>query len=368
MRLKSMKNEYLGRWVLTTSGVVEGHLVVSADQVEEICYGKAPAESSKALVLPGLVNAHTHVADSVAFPAPKGCVEELVAPPDGYKHRILRDTPAAKKRDAMCSAIETMLRTGTTTFIDFREEGIEGIQTLVDSIPSPSPRAVILGRPLSSDIDNSEIDRLLERSDGIGMSSVRDWPLDFLGRLSRRAKAKKKLFAIHASESVREDMDAILGLAPDFVVHMTKASEEEILACAQRKIPIVVCPRANAFYGLAPNIPMMLRLGATVALGTDNGMISEPNMLDELKAAFKVGKRMGDITPIEAASLATFGGRKVLNQMGKILTKASPGDDLAVVRVKGEDPLLELVTSTRSQDVMAVVKGGKIWRAESWKR
>ena len=363
-----MKKQHLGRWILTPSGVVEGYLIVSGGQPVEVCYGRAPVDSSKSLVLPGLVNAHTHVADSVAYPAPRGSVEELVAPPNGYKHRVLRDTSAAKKRKAMRGAIQTMLRSGTTTFADFREEGVEGIQTLVESMPSRSPSAIILGRPASSDVSNSEIDRLLEASHGIGMSSVKDWPLDFLTRLSNRAHAKKKLFAIHASECVREDIDAILGLVPDFVVHMTKASDADISACAQHRIPIVVCPRSNAFYGLTPDIPRMLKLGATVAIGTDNGMICEPDLMEELKAAFGVGRRLGGMTPNEAVNLATFGGRKVLNQTGKILTEASPDDDLAVVRVKGEDPLLELVTSAGSQDVEAVVKGGKAWRAESWTR
>ncbi len=337
-------------------------------EVAEVCYGAAPAGSSKALVLPGLVNAHTHVADSVAYPAPRGSVEELVSPPDGYKHRILRTTPSAKKSDAMRAAMQTMFRTGTTTFADFREEGVDGVKALVESVPEESPNAVILGRPLSPEVSNQDVNELLKLSDGIGMSSISDWPSDMLSRLSRMAHAKKKLFAIHASECSREDIDAVLDLKPDFIVHMTNAREEDLTACAERGVPIVVCPRSNAHYGLTPDIPKMLRLGATVALGTDNGMICRPDLLEEIRAAYSVGQRLGGMTPGEALMMATFSGRKVLNQMGKILTKASPDDDLAVVRVKGIDPLLELVTSARSQDVVAVVKGGRVWRAESWMR
>src|SRR4030042_1922364 len=132
MRLSCMVKECLGRWILTPSGVVEGYLIVSGRQLVEVRTGRAPTDSSKALVLPGLVNAHTHVADSVAYPAPHGSVEELVAPPNGYKHKVLSNTSATKKSKAMRAAVQIMLRGGTTTFADFREEGGEGVQAPVE--------------------------------------------------------------------------------------------------------------------------------------------------------------------------------------------------------------------------------------------
>lgn len=367
-RLRSMATQDIGRWILTSEGVVKGHLVVSGDHVVEVSYGTAGRDSTSALVLPGFVNAHTHVADSVAYPAPKGSVEDLVAPPSGYKHRVLRDTSPAKKIKAMRSAVSTMFETGTTAFADFREEGLEGVQLLARSMPSPAPRAIVLGRPSSANPDEHALELLLDGCDGLGMSSISDWPVDLLVRLSRQARARKKFFAIHASETVREDIDVILGLEPHFVVHMTNADEGDIAACAEHRVPIVVCPRANAFYGLTPNIPLMISLGATVALGTDNGMISKPDMIEELKAAFRIGSAKGEMSAEEAVKLATFNPRKVLNQSGKILTKASSEDDLVVINVKGEQPLTELVTTATSRDVVAVVQGGTVWRTEAWTR
>lgn len=45
------------------------------------------------LTFPAPVNAHTHCADS-GVRAEKGMtLEQLVAPPNGLKHRYLRDTP-----------------------------------------------------------------------------------------------------------------------------------------------------------------------------------------------------------------------------------------------------------------------------------
>jgi len=364
--LRRMKEELIGRWILTDKGVVKGYLRVLEETVEEVCLGNPPSGSSKVCIIPGFVNAHTHIGDSVAYPAPRGSVEELVGPPDGFKHRVLKERSMKEKSVAMRSASDLMARSGTSCFVDFREEGLEGVRMLSASLGPRAPRSVVLGRPLDINSANGEIDALLGSCDGLGLSALKDWPLDILTKLSARAKSAGKLFSIHASETVREDIDEVLSLKPDFVVHMVKATDEDIAACVDSGVPIVVCPRSNEFFGLELDIQRLLRAGATVGLGTDNGMISRPVMLEELQAAYQIGARKGGISPLQTVSLATFGGRKVLNAKGNITTETGLGDDLAVIRVKGEDPLLELVTSARPDDVLAVIRGGKLWRSESW--
>ena len=325
---------------------------------------QAPSDSLKAIVVPGFVNAHTHIGDSVAFPAPKGSVEEIVGPPDGYKHRILRSAPRKSKIDAMKESIGLMSRTGTSAFVDFREGGLEGLKEFSDAQTDDSPRSAVLGRPLGVESKRREIDAILDACDGIGMSACRDWPADVLRDVSRAAKSKKKMFALHASEVVREDMDQILDLGPSFLVHMTCALESDLAQCAREGLPIVVCPRSNEFFGLCPDIPMMLRAGVTVGLGTDNCMVSKPDMLEELKAAYRLSKAKGGITPLETVRLASFSGRKVLNANGNITTEIDVKDDLAVIGMGGDDPLCDLVTVGRSEDIKAVVRGGKVrWRS-----
>ena len=361
-----MEEELIGRWILTDKGPIKGYLRVLEGTIEEVCLGDPPRRSSKDCIVPGFVNAHTHIGDSVAYPAPRGSVQELVAPPDGYKHRVLEERSMKEKSEAMRSASDLMARSGTSCFVDFREEGLEGIRLLSESLGPRAPRSVVLGRPLDVDCTNHEIDALLGSCDGLGLSALNDWPLDFLAKLSARAKSSGKLFSIHASETVREDIDEVLSLRPDFVVHMIKATDGDIAACVDSGVPIVVCPRSYEFFGLELDIPKLLTAGATVGLGTDNGMISRPVMLEELQTAYRIGARKGGITPLETIGLATFGGRKVLNANGIITTETSVVDDLAVIRIRGEDPLLELVTSARSEDVLAVIRGGKLWRSESW--
>jgi len=359
-----MKETLAGKWLLTFDGIVRGYLRIEEEVVSEVCLGEAPSDSLKAIVVPGFVNAHTHIGDSVAFPAPKGSVEEIVGPPDGYKHRILRSAPRKSKIDAMKESIRLMSRTGTSAFVDFREGGLEGLKEFSEALTADSPRSVVLGRPMGVDSKRSEVDAILDACDGIGMSAYRDWPVDFIRVVSKAAKSKKKTFALHASEVAREDLGQILDLGPSFLVHMTCALESDLDQCAREGLPIVVCPRSNEFFGLCPDIPMMLRSGATVGLGTDNCMVSKPDILEELKAAYRLSKAKGGITPLEAVRLASFSGRKVLNANGNITTEIDVKDDLAVIGMGGDDPLRDLVTVGRSENIKAVVRGGKVrWRS-----
>ena len=357
-----MRRESVGRWLFAPEGVVEGYMLVEGDQVVEVCRGRAPEGSLKAVLLPGFVNAHTHIGDSFAYPAPKGTVEEIVAPPNGYKHRMLRVASRAQKVDGMRTSAELMARTGTSVFIDFREEGTDGIDLLRASVASVPVSAVVLGRPVHSNMTSDALVDFASRCDGLGMSSLRDWPRDLLQRASKAARDSHKLFGLHASEVVREDVDAILDLDPDFLVHMTAATEDDLRKVAEAGIPVVVCPRSNEFFGIDPRIPQLLRAGVEVALGTDNGMICRPDMLEEVRAAVRLSAVRGGLAPVDAVRLATCSGRKVLNAELDITTEIEHTDDLVVVETQGDDPLGEVVSATGSARIAAVSRGGTLRR------
>ena len=348
--------------MFTQEGVVDGYILLEGDEVVEVCRGRAPEGSSRAIVLPGFVNAHTHIGDSFAYPAPRGTVEEIVAPPNGYKHRMLRTASREQKVAAMRESISHMARTGTSAFIDFREEGSEGIQMINDSMGQTPVTALVLGRPVHSNASLEALADFVSLCDGFGMSSLRDWPRDLLERASKAAKMQGKLFGIHASEVVREDVDLVLGLKPDFLVHMTAASDDDLRAVADAHVPVVVCPRSNEFFGIDPRIPQLLDAGVEVALGTDNGMICRPDMLEELRAAYRLSLPGGGLAPADAVRLATHSGRKVLNALRNITTEIKHTDDLVVVETQGDDPLIEVVSATGSAHVAAVSRGGRLRR------
>ena len=77
------------------------------------------------------------------------------------------------------------------------------------------------------------------------------------------------------------------------LIHMTHATKKQIRECADREIPIVVCPRSNWVLGVTtsaryPPVHMMLDLGCTVYLGTDNAMFVPPDMFSEMAFAAMV--------------------------------------------------------------------------------
>jgi len=363
-----MRSEHIGGWLFSDNRLRKGYITVRGDDVTEVCLGHPPEGCTRALVLPAFVNAHAHVGDAVAYPAPKGSVEELVAPPNGYKHRILRSRTHGEKTEGMRDAVQTMARTGTCMFGDFREEGVPGVLALRRAVEGTSVSPKIFGRPSCECPSDVEIRELMRECDGIGVSALSDWPFELLARLSADARRAGKMFAMHASEARREDMDRILDLAPTFVVHMCSATESDVAAAVEHGIPIVVCPRSNAFFGLKPGIPRLLRAGATVALGTDNCMLSVPDMVEELRAAYRSAAPDGGVSPGTLVSLATTNARKVLNAEAKITTEITPMTDLVAIRVRDDDPLLGLVTEASSEDIIGIARGGVLRRRSAWTR
>jgi cytosine/adenosine deaminase-related metal-dependent hydrolase len=292
-------------------------------------------------------------------------VEEIVGP-GGFKHRALASATDEEKRSGIRSSLDLMWRTGTSRFADFREEGVKGVANFREAAEGSPVRGLVLGRPSAASCDDGEMRDLLGQCDGLAFSSISDWPSDLLERASRLCVSSGKVFAIHASESRREDVDAILALSPSFLVHMTSAFDADLIACSEAGVPIVVCPRSNEAFGLAPDIPKLLGLGVDVAIGTDNAMMCAPNMFSEMRAAIRLSMRGGGLSPADAVHLATYSGHKVLYPKGKITTELSTSDDLVVIEVQGEDPLLELVYSCGASDVSAVIRDGRIRRTGDW--
>ncbi len=358
-----MTANYIGRWILTEEGLEDGYLVLAENEVIDVRMGKAPQGSTKSLIVPSFVNAHTHLGDAFAYPSLKGSVEEIVGPPDGYKHRKLREASRDIKVHAMRESARLMSSTGSSVFADFREEGIDGVVMILEAMTGSLLKPIILSRPLNIDAGDVELREMLSQSDGFGMSSIRDIPYDLLERASRLARASGKIFALHCSETVRDDIDRVLDLKPGFLIHMTSAAESDLARCAEAGVPIVVCPRSNEFFGMDPRIPTLLRHGVEVALGTDNAMIAPPNMLLELQAAHRLSRRRGVISPEIAIRLATYSGRKVLNAES-ITTEISCNDDLAVIDVTGDEPLTEVATAAGSANVSAISLGGRLRRPQ----
>jgi len=257
-----------------------------------------------------VVNSHTHIGDAfIDLDKRAWTVEELVAPPYGLKHRLMREASEKEILGGMRKAISVMEGCGTTHFCDFREGGIEGIKILKKAMEGSDLRAIILGRPVELRYESKEVNEILKISDGIGLSSISDWDYEELRKVAVHVNKKKKIFAIHASEAFREDIDAILDLKPSFLIHMSSASRDDLEIVADAGVPVVVCPRSNAFFGIRPDIESMLECGIPLLLGTDNAMISPPDIMQEMEYLLK----NFDISREQAAEMVTSNPRKCLN-------------------------------------------------------
>lgn len=272
-----------------------GYIEICEGKIIRSCKGAPPKMPDKrGTVLPLFFNWHTHTADIIARnriqnSGRKWTIEELVGP-GGEKHRILEETRDPELVSAMRQAMWEMLHNGIGGFCDFREGGLHGIELLNRALVGQKISCLRMARPSKNVYDAREMNSILSVADGMGVSSVSDWDYPELQKVAKHTKNAGKRFAIHASERAREDIDLVLDLKPDILVHMVKGTASDFSKIAQAKIPVVVCPRSNAFFGISPPIDKMAKSGIEIKLGTDNAMISSFNIFDELKALRSISK------------------------------------------------------------------------------
>ncbi len=288
--------------------IIKGRLIHSNRGVE---FEEGEDSKEEFLFTPGLCNSHIHSGDSVIKDPPYIPLEKLVTPPDGLKHRILETEDDEKKIISIAETIELMKCYGTTTAIEFREEGVKGVKIFLDAMERSKERVefILLSRP--SDFHESE--KLLEISDGFGMSSTRDHSFRFLEELKELCRKKDRLFAIHAGEKDSDDVDLALALEPEILVHMVKSDLSQLKMAMEEEIPICVCPRSNIFTDNLPDreIADTLATYENLLIGTDNVMINSPDMFREMEIASKLFFR-DDLTVLRAVfNHYTLFGREI---------------------------------------------------------
>lgn len=279
-----------GGTIHSSNGSYRGYVVAVNGSSVEIGIGDPGDDMDfEADIVIDALNSHTHCAD-YDLNVPAGLsLEELVAPPDGLKHKYLRDASENDLVDSMRRFSNDSHNHGAASFIDFREGGLNGCIMLRRACPE----AVILGRPISKEYDPDEVGRILDVADGIGISSISDMPFDYIEGVADQVRESGKIFAIHASERIREDISEILSLDPAFIVHMCEATDDDLLQCAEAEVPIVVCPTSNAYFGKEAPVAKMIGCGVDVAVGTDNGMLCCPDIIRESQCLASLAYNQG---------------------------------------------------------------------------
>ncbi|WP_135665434.1 amidohydrolase family protein [Halorhabdus rudnickae] len=309
--------------------VIEGRVVVEDGEITAI---EETSTDSDQVVLPAFVNAHTHIGDSIAKEAGGGLsLDELVAPPDGLKHRLLRQASRAELVEAMGRSLQFMERSGTGAFMEFREDGLEGVEAIREALDGLAIEDVILGR---------ETIEAMEAADGFGASGARDG--EFGAERTATAEAGK-LFGIHAGERDSADVNPALDLDPDFLVHMVHLEAVHLERLADEGTPVVVCPRSNLVTGVGTAPAEKLLDRTTVALGTDNVMLNSPSMFREMEFAAK----LYDVSARDVLRMATVAGAEIADLNAGVIEQ---GRDARLLVLDGDSDNL-----TGAEDVVRAV-------------
>ncbi len=341
------------------------------------------------LLVPGFVNAHTHIGDSIAKDVTlKGTVDSKIHPVLGAKSRILKQTTPRHLAAFMKNTCISMIKKGITTFVDFREGGLDGILLLKKVTAQVPIRAVILGRleyyqdksqiRKNTSLDKSHkirLEQILKACDGIGISGSNENSDSVLRYYSKT----KKIRTIHSSETIeslqlskkitgKTETTRALLMRPHFLVHMTYANDTDLRNAANKTNGIVICPRANAALAEGiPNLSLMSKNGCTVAIGTDNVMINSPDMFREMDYLWKVhmGLHKTRINPKQILQMATINGGILLGKkIGSIetdyLADAIFVDKHAIDLEPMHNPHASLVHRASESTIRAVMIGGKI--------
>ncbi len=329
---------YISGKILTPDGFQKGFLSLTDDEEIVIEEGSPPVRPvQKGLIIPTVVNAHTHIGDT--FVRNRGLelphdLEQLVAPPHGLKHRLLKSVSNDEIRQGITAGLKEMINGGTYCFCDFREGGKRGAQVLIDQAKKQAITPMIYGRPRLLRFDKNELLNLFPVIDGIGISSISDWEPDELESVIDLAQNHDIPVAFHASERIREDIDQILSYNPAFLIHMIKASKNDFLKVKEHDIPIVICPRSNSFFGQRPPYELMKKTGVDMVLGTDNAMLHSLSILDEIRFIRRDFPKMFSFEDL--LLMATYKARKALNLKDGIPGSNFPTSFLVLDVLTGE--------------------------------
>ena len=341
------------------------------------------------LLIPGFVNAHTHIGDSIAKDvAARGTVDEKIHPVLGMKPRILKKSEPEHLVSFMRNSCLSMLRKGITTFVDFREGELDGIHLIKKAISQIPIRAIILGR-IEHYLGKNEIQKntsltilqrkklssLLRSCDGVGMSGPNENSNSILQYLSKT----KKIRAIHSAETIesskksktitgKSETARALLLKPHFLVHMTYAKQNDLQKASKKTRGIVICPRANATLAEGiPDFPLMMKNGCRIAIGTDNVMINSPDMFREMDYLWKVtmGIHKKRIEPKKILQMATVNGGLLLGKKIGSIETGYLADGVFIDKHSLDlepmySPHASIVHRASESTISAVMIGGKI--------
>lgn len=352
-----------------TNGVIQ--YVASRDKNISRYRAEERVDAKGGIVMPGLVNCHTHLPMSLF----RGLADDLPLEkwlndyifPAEQRHL----SPETIHIGALLSCAEMMMG-GTTTCCDgyfyenevaqaVRQTGLRGVlaQGVID-FPAPG----VPDPDKNIDTAIAFVEKWKNRSSLITPSifchSTYTCSADTLKKAKKAADSLGVLFQIHAAET-RGEMDQIRKsqkMSPvkfldslnildknTLISHAVWVDEDDLKILAARNTRIVHCPESNMKLasGIAP-VPEMMEKGLTVGLGTD-GCASNNNLdlFAEMDSAAKLHKvNKNDPTVMDAQTvirMATINGAGAIG-LGDAVGSLEPGKQADIIIIDTIKPHL----------------------------
>ena len=355
-------------------------------------------DAGGAIVLPGLINTHTH-APMVMY---RGLADDLALTEWLEEHIFPAEagtvSPSFVRVGTRLAALE-MIRSGTTMYADmyyFEEEiaretrraGLRGVlgQTVI-GFPAPDAKtpADALARARRF-IDEFAGDPLIMPA--VAPHSMYHVDRETLLACRDLARSKNVPLLIHLAETQDEIriarerhqatpvgfLESIGFWAPVTVAaHGVWASADDIRILAERRVGVAHNPESNMKLasGTAP-VPAYFKAGVRLSLGTDGAASNNDlDMFEAMRQAALLHKlTTGDPEAVPARmalEMATIGGARVLG-LHHLVGSLEPGKraDLIVVGMRKArhtplyDPISHLVYVARGDDVETTVVNGRV--------
>ncbi|MBY8990805.1 MAG: amidohydrolase family protein [Candidatus Lokiarchaeota archaeon] len=277
------------------------------------------------LMIPGLINSHVHIGDSFAkeLGFNRG-LSEIVAPPFGLKHKLLRQTSEEIIIIGIKKAISEMLSNGITCFVDFREGGVEGVNLLRKTLEQEPINCLIYGRFM----DESEIEAIFELADGVGLASYDQISMNNKKYVTKSKLSLKKMIACHCAENNHDPnlLDNIFNdNIVDVIIHGTKLNKKDLIRIQKEEKSLVLCPRCNGYFGVGfPPITEILQLKIPISLGTDNIMANNTDLFEEMRYLYRILRVLGSydksiqLTSKELLRMVTINAARNFKLEGKM--------------------------------------------------
>ena len=400
----------LARWILPVEpagAVLEDHaLAVSGERIAALlpgaearrCWPRATrVERPDHVVIPGLVNAHTHAGMTLL----RGFADDITLQAWLENHIWPAETRHLSEdyvRVGTELALVEMVRSGTTCFADmyfFPDVGAEvavgrGVRMAVGLPMVDFPNIWAEDRQASLR-KNAELFGRYRGEAGISFTmaphapySVDDSGLKLCAEL---AEERDIPIHIHVHETAGEIAESFqrhrcrplarldrLGVVNErlMAVHATQLEGGEIAVLAERGCSVVHCPQSNLKLasGFAP-VAALLAAGVNVALGTDStASNNDLDLLEELQTAALLAKGVsgnaGAVSAAEALQMATLAGARALGLDGEIgsLRPGKAADfvalDLSAANTQPVyDPASQVAYSGKSSQITDVWVRGK---------